>query len=299
MDMKRILQALDGASTKPVEGAKDMSKFLSVIDNASKPETLTEGANPHKVSLPVQMAMQHYQKPQVEKKKRPALIDKYFKQVEDEIVEEKLQKRQLINQYASTIAQRVLMKEGKGEGKMHISPSGVKTNMPPTDDDYAINYGKNGLVAKDRKARGVDVKTGSKKVEAFNPRMSSNPGFEPGPGPGIQSPVAEEDNQVDTITVDVPLMIRLLEYAREDAKTDMDLHDVAERLIALAQDGNTLTMDDYDSIMGNNDQVDEGRKIKAKRKSDPCWSDYHQVGMQKKDGRMVPKCVPRVSKKDK
>ena len=252
MDMKRILQALDGASTKPVEGAKDMSKFLSVIDNASKPETLTEGANPHKVSLPVQMAMQHYQKPQVEKKKRPALIDKYFKQVEDEIVEERLQKRQLINQYASTIAQRVLMKEGK------------------------------------------DVK-----AEAFNPRMSSNPAFEPGPGPGIQSPVAEEGNKVDTVTMDVPLMIRLLEYAREDAKTDMDLHDVAERLIALAQNGDTLTMDDYDSIMGGEEQVAEGRKIKAKRKSDPCWSDYHQVGMQKKDGRMVPKCVPRVSKKDK
>jgi hypothetical protein len=31
-------------------------------------------------------------------------------------------------------------------------------------------------------------------------------------------------NPKDTITVDVPLFIRLLEYAREDAKTDMDLH---------------------------------------------------------------------------
>lgn len=51
-----------------------------------------------------------------------------------------------------------------GIGKTHISPSGVKTNMPPTDDDYEINYGKEGLVAKDRKARGVDVATGAKKV---------------------------------------------------------------------------------------------------------------------------------------
>ena len=37
--------------------------------------------------------------------------------------------------------------------------------MPKDDDDYAINYGKNGLVAKFRKDRGVDVKTGSKKVK--------------------------------------------------------------------------------------------------------------------------------------
>lgn len=50
------------------------------------------------------------------------------------------------------------------EDKWHTSPSGVKTNMPPTDDDYGINYGKNGLVAKDRKDRGVDVATGTKAV---------------------------------------------------------------------------------------------------------------------------------------
>ena len=49
------------------------------------------------------------------------------------------------------------------EAKMHISPSGVKTNMDPSDDDYAINYGKNGLVAKHRKELGLDVETGEKK----------------------------------------------------------------------------------------------------------------------------------------
>ena len=40
-------------------------------------------------------------------------------------------------------------------------------------------------------------------------------------------------NPQDTITVDVPLFIRLLEYAREDAQTDMDLHDLADRAIKL------------------------------------------------------------------
>lgn len=48
--------------------------------------------------------------------------------------------------------------------KTHISPDGVKTNMSPTDDDYQINYGPGGAVAADRKARGVDVATGNKKV---------------------------------------------------------------------------------------------------------------------------------------
>lgn len=61
-------------------------------------------------------------------------------------------------------------------------------------------------------------------------------------------PVKEEINAQDVVSVDVPLLIRLLEYAREDAKTDMDLHNVTERLIALSQQGATLTMQDYDTI---------------------------------------------------
>ena len=56
-------------------------------------------------------------------------------------------------------------------------------------------------------------------------------------------------NLQDKITVDVPLFIRLLEYAREDAKTDMDLHNVTENIIKLSEEGNTLTMEDYNKIV--------------------------------------------------
>ena len=60
-------------------------------------------------------------------------------------------------------------------------------------------------------------------------------------------------NPTDKITVDVPLFIRLLEYAREDAKTDMDLHNVAENIVALSTNGSTLTMTDYDNIVQPNE----------------------------------------------
>jgi hypothetical protein len=66
-------------------------------------------------------------------------------------------------------------------------------------------------------------------------------------------------NPKDTITVDVPLFIRLLEYAREDAQTDMDLHDVAENIISLSSTGKTLTMDDYSSIIGSQEDIAEIR----------------------------------------
>jgi hypothetical protein len=66
-------------------------------------------------------------------------------------------------------------------------------------------------------------------------------------------------NPKDTITVDVPLFIRLLEYAREDAQTDMDLHDVAENIISLSSTGKTLTMNDYSSIIGSQEDIAEIR----------------------------------------
>jgi hypothetical protein len=56
-------------------------------------------------------------------------------------------------------------------------------------------------------------------------------------------------NPKDIVTFDIPLLIRMLEYAREDAKTDMDLHNVVERLIDMSADGKTLTMDEYNSIV--------------------------------------------------
>jgi hypothetical protein len=71
-------------------------------------------------------------------------------------------------------------------------------------------------------------------------------------------------NPKDTITVDVPLFIRLLEYAREDAQTDMDLHDVAEKIISLASSGKTLTMDDYSSIVGSQEDIAEIRMMQVR-----------------------------------
>ena len=61
-------------------------------------------------------------------------------------------------------------------------------------------------------------------------------------------------NPTDKITVDVPLFIRLLEYAREDAKTDMDLHNVTENIIKLSETGKTLTMTQYEEIVKNPQQ---------------------------------------------
>ena len=83
--------------------------------------------------------------------------------------------------------------------------------------------------------------------------------------------ITEEANPIDTVEMDVPLLIRALEYAREDAKDDMDLHKVVERMIAAAQNGEPLNMDDYNMIFGDQEEpsveVDEAKRKKKKKSS--------------------------------
>jgi hypothetical protein len=117
MDMKRILQALDTASSKPVEGANDIKKALSIV---------TEGATPHKVALPVQMAMQHYQQPVVKEATKKSLLKQYFQEAEEVVSEELAAKKEHLRMYSQTIAKRVLMKESN----QTIS----EVPIEPTDD---------------------------------------------------------------------------------------------------------------------------------------------------------------------
>jgi tRNA threonylcarbamoyladenosine modification (KEOPS) complex Cgi121 subunit len=69
-------------------------------------------------------------------------------------------------------------------------------------------------------------------------------------------------NPSDKVTLDIPLFIRLLEYAREDAKTDMDLHNVAEKAIAASETGKTLTMTDYDALVAGSSEDQQMNEIK-------------------------------------
>jgi hypothetical protein len=73
-------------------------------------------------------------------------------------------------------------------------------------------------------------------------------------------------NPTDKLTIDVPLFIRLLEYAKEDAKTDMDLHKATEKALALSETGKILTMDDYDTIVKQDELQERMQYIAGIRK---------------------------------
>jgi len=199
---------------------------------------------------------------------------------------------------------------------------------------------------------------------------------------------AKEEDAVDTITMDIPLFLRMLEYSREDAAQDVDLHDVTEKANTLGKERGILSMEDYNEIVGAAEEIEEGfygkgnkrrglqnqsklssaeyqmaKKLKSFKASDwkwnadedlytkvvkeatdymkrrkseddyatkkpkqpvytgktdyqkrreaekklaetifsklkeakstPCWKGYEQKGMNKKDGRQVPNCVPK------
>jgi hypothetical protein len=87
----------------------------------------------------------------------------------------------------------------------------------------------------------------------------------------------ETDLNEDTISLTVPLFIRMLEFAKEDAKTDMDLHKATERILELSDGDDTLDMDSYDSIVEDIEQIDETSKEKAERYIPRAVADFGHV----------------------
>ena len=319
MDMKRILQAMDGVSTKPVEGANDMSKFLSIVDKNANVQILQEGKDPHKVSLPVQMAMQHYQK----KEEKPlarvgktSVVGKYFHDVEqefkDQFEEQQTSKRQLINQYASVIAERVLMKE-----------SIQKDPIEQIAKRKALQSLETSLYKNHKKKRNV-------KTFAENEIPDHSMGFTGGVGPGLQSNVSEtpiDFNKDDPMSSEIhshqgvnPASIRsrMLRASRqiaelaEMAKSDdprvwqhlanlfpelaMNIEQVKhgiEQLAEIKSKGGRRTAKIPSGLDKPNPIKEANAKKKTLKNSNPCWKGYHPVGTKKKNGHTVPNCVPK------
>jgi hypothetical protein len=99
---------------------------------------------------------------------------------------------------------------------------------------------------------------------------------------------AKEEDAVDTITMDIPLFLRMLEYAREDAKQDLDLHDVTEKANKLGKERGILQTDDYEEIVGAVEEIKEEQlsfinKARAKSSLRQFLSGKRDDGMGKFD----------------
>lgn len=70
---------------------------------------------------------------------------------------------------------------------------------------------------------------------------------------------AEEDVYTPHVKISHSLLLRLFEYFHENSSynDDEDLHDVAELIFEVGGDGEVVDMDDYDYIIGNDEEDDD------------------------------------------
>ena len=228
-------EVLPAQQPAPVQ-ENSLNKFLSIVKQ-NDVSILNEGS-PHKVSLPVQMAMQHYQQEKSTHKPvgRETTIGKYFHKVEEEIAEEKANRRQLMNQYASVIAERVMIKE------------------------------------------------------------SNNPGFKPGPGsPGIMpnegmsaqvklSRAWDREKAKSTASIDRARQAKAefeKEWKEKQEKQSQEKNPIKEaNKLARKMKENTVAPV----------KPPKPKAVKPKAKTSVCRAGQVQTGVQSKNGMTVPKC---------
>lgn len=61
----------------------------------------------------------------------------------------------------------------------------------------------------------------------------------------ITTTTEELHEPVGTLRISVSLLTRLLEWAKEEAKTDVEIHKAVEKMAELILPGKTLTMDEF------------------------------------------------------
>jgi hypothetical protein len=218
MDMKKLLQTIDNAAATPQVETGDMKRFVSIISEGSgKLNRLTSAES---------IAVNHYTTPTLNtvKDAKPSMIGKYFKKVSEEFEDSAVRSKDRATQLAEIVTKKINETALKDKADLKSKRKALQDIQldPATSKDPALK--------KELVRRKADLEKEAKKK-------------------GLSEAV--EDQDIDTITVDVPLLMRLLEYAREDATDDMALHDLTQNLIKFSKEYNTLSMDQYDAIVGD------------------------------------------------
>ena len=64
-----------------------------------------------------------------------------------------------------------------------------------------------------------------------------------------------------TIKLSIPLLLRVLEFAKDDASSDEELRKVANNMIELSKFAGELGMIDFEAIMGGEKQLAERKQM--------------------------------------
>ena len=319
MDMKKILQALDTASSKPVEGSNSIKKFMSIV---------TEGNN--RQSIAETMIVQEYSTTTA--KKGNGAIHKYINDVLKESEEKVLEKKAR----AAVTAKRVLARmeeakqaeapkprnfvaknaktagagahkdkkkaekqgnvkhKGKAMDMAESKPKGYDSDGNPLGggwDEYD-NDNKTWTVVVNGKA----WKTFDNERQAYNAADAIQRKY--GKKTTVRHESVDEGILGDIFGSGTNDQIEQLKAMLANPKynTNPQWKAQLEKRLKIAQDrqdldhgmavdkrGEPIKVLPPDQYKGTLDEGDE----------DPCWADYKMVGTKKKGGKTVPNCVPK------
>ena len=138
MDMKKILQAFDGASSKkPAEGSNDMKRFMQIVEGKGPLNRLTQAES---IVMQDQPAKKTITNPvlNIEKNAKPSMIGKYFKTIQEEISELDQKNKNRARLIAERVIERVTPGQETPPGINRLTgkpnepePTPAPTNIKP------------------------------------------------------------------------------------------------------------------------------------------------------------------------
>jgi len=287
MDMKKILQAIDGANAKAEVNSSDMKKFLTIV----------EGKGPlNRPTAAESLTMQHYTAPKknitspvlnVSEGAKPSMIGKYFKDVETELAEAADRKKDRARQLAERVIERVTFNPETGQqnsagvNRLTGKPNPTDSPSAPAEPSAALPGNTLPKAEKaDRTTQTVTVNSQDYEMVWLEPG-----GIRPRGGQKFALPMAMMGirgigNYIGVIAGGKAYMLPKGE--QESVQEQYTYKDIAEMA--------RLGYSDTDIAEQLGFELNEGLKDP---KDNPCWKGYKPVGTKKKGGKTVPNCVPK------
>lgn len=106
----------------------------------------------------------------------------------------------------------------------------------------------------------------------------------------IKSSVTTSESSDKKIVISFPLLMRIMEWCHEDAKDDVEMHKVMEKLIAFNDGINPLTIDVYDCLIA--DVSENNCQDMVEPMQTGCFSEYDMTdavsAVKKSYDEMIP-----------
>lgn len=125
-------------------------------------------------------------------------------------------------------------------------PWSAKANI--AEENHDLTESESGILGRYLKSRGLNPEFASKEQKIAHSKTGQFIKWKRDHMLESESSLEEAVDKRDTVTFDIPFLIRVMEYAREDAKSDMDLHKVVSKLINIRNKG-VLSMKDYNFVV--------------------------------------------------